>query len=82
MLAWLSLHTDAASARDPGRRTVIWGDEDRLRGTYLDSEHTLQIGDGRRIPKLLTDLKSNSAEFRTTGSIPGFQNSFAKAHKV
>jgi hypothetical protein len=57
----------------------IWGDEDLLHETYLDSEHTLQIGDGSRIPILLTDLNSNSAEFRTTGPIPGFENSFAKA---
>jgi hypothetical protein len=60
---------------------VIWGDEDFLRGTYMDSEHTLQISDGRRIPILLTDLNSNSAEFRTTGPIPGFENSFVKAGK-
>ena len=59
----------------------IWGDEDLLHETYMDSEHTLQIRDGRRIPILLTHLSSNSAEFRTTGQIPGFENSFAKAHK-
>jgi hypothetical protein len=57
----------------------IWGDEDLLHETYMDSEHTLQISDGRRISILLTDLNSNGAEFRTTGPIPGFENSFAQA---
>jgi hypothetical protein len=57
----------------------IWGDEDLLHETYMDSEHTLQTGDGRRIPILLTDLNSDSAEFRTTGPIPGFEHSFATA---
>lgn len=50
----------------------IAGDDDFLRNTYMDSEHTLQIGDGRHIPILLTRLSSNGAEFRTTGPIPGF----------
>jgi hypothetical protein len=59
----------------------IWGDEDLLRQTYMDSEHTLQIGDGRSILILMTYLDSNSAEFRTTGSIPGFETSFAKARE-
>lgn len=59
----------------------IWGDEYLLHETYLDSEHTLQIRDGRRIPVLLTYLNSNRAEFRTTGPIPGFENSFARAHE-
>jgi hypothetical protein len=54
----------------------IWGDEDLLRQTYMDSEHTLQIGDGRSILILMTYLDSNSAEFRTTGPIPGFETSF------
>lgn len=59
----------------------IWGDEDFLYQTYMDSEHTLQISDGRRIPILLTRLNSDGAEFRTTGPIPGFENSFAKARE-
>lgn len=59
----------------------IWGDEDLLRQTYMDSEHTLQIGDGRSIPILMAYLDSNSAEFRTTGPIPGFETSFAKARE-
>jgi hypothetical protein len=59
----------------------IWGDEDLLYKTYMDSEHTLQIGDGRRIPILLTGLNSDSAEFRTTGPIPGFEHSFATARQ-
>lgn len=50
----------------------ITGDENLLRETYMDSEHTLQISDGRRIPILLTRLSSNGAEFRTNGPIPGF----------
>jgi hypothetical protein len=49
----------------------ILGDGDLLRETYMDSEHTLQISDGRRIPVLLTRLSSNGAQFRTTGPIPG-----------
>jgi hypothetical protein len=56
----------------------IWGDEDLLHQTYMDSEHSLQIGDERRIPILLTGLNSDGAEFRTTGPIPGFEHSFAK----
>jgi hypothetical protein len=56
----------------------IWGDEDLLHQTYMDSEHTLQIGDGRRIPILLTGLNSDGADFRTTGPIPGFEHSFTK----
>jgi hypothetical protein len=48
------------------------GDGDLLRETYMDSEHTLQISDGRRIPVFLTRLSSNGAQFRTTGPIPGF----------
>lgn len=59
----------------------IWGDEDLLHETYMDSEHTLQIRDGRRIRILLTHLSSNGAEFRTMGPVPGFENSFAKAHE-
>ena len=50
----------------------LLGDGDLLHETYMDSEHTLQISDGRRIPILLTRLSSNGAEFRTTGPIPGF----------
>ena len=50
----------------------ILADGDVLHETYTDSEHTLQISDGRRIPIFLTRLSSNSAEFRTTGPIPGF----------
>ena len=49
----------------------LLGDGDLLRETYLDSEHTLQISDGRRIPVLLTRLSSNGAQFRTTGPILG-----------
>jgi len=49
----------------------LLGDGDLLRETYMDSEHTLQISDGRRIPVLLTRLSSNGAQFRTTGPIPG-----------
>ena len=60
---------------------LIWGDEELLHETYMDSEHTLQIRDGRRIPVLLTHLSSNRAEFRTTGPIPGFEYSFAKARE-
>jgi hypothetical protein len=37
----------------------------------MDSQHTLEISDGRRIPVLLTGLSSNGAQFRTTGPIPG-----------
>src|SRR4029078_5732672 len=48
----------------------IWGDEDLLHEPYMDSEHTLQISDGRRIPIHLTRLSSNGAEFRTTCPIP------------
>jgi len=50
----------------------LLGDGDLLRETYMDSEHTLQISDGRRIPVLLTRLSSTGAQFRTTGPIPGF----------
>lgn len=60
---------------------LIWGDENLLHETYLDSEHTLQISDRCRIPILLTHLNANSGEFRTTGRIPGFKNSFAKARE-
>ncbi len=59
----------------------IWGDEDLLHQTYMDSQHTLQISDGRRIPILLTRLNLDGAEFRTTGPIPGFESSFAKARE-
>jgi len=59
----------------------LLGDGNLLRETYMDSEHTLQISDGRRIPVLLTRLSSNGAQFRTTGPIPGFENSFAKARE-
>jgi hypothetical protein len=55
----------------------IWGDEKLLHQTYMDSDHSLQIADGRSIPILLTDWDSNSAEFRTTG--PGIETSLAKA---
>ena len=51
---------------------LILREGDLLHETFMDSEHTLQISDGRRIPILLTRLGSNSAEFRTTGPIPGF----------
>jgi hypothetical protein len=50
----------------------LLGDGDLLRETYMDSEHALEISDGRRIPVLLTRLSSNGAQFRTTGPIPGF----------
>jgi hypothetical protein len=59
----------------------IWGNEDLLHQTYMDSEHTLRTSDGRRIPILLTRLNSDGAEFRTTGPIPGFERSFAKARE-
>lgn len=58
---------------------LIWGDEKLLHQTYIDSDHRLQIADGRSIPILLTDWDSNSAEFRTTGPIPGIETSLAKA---
>jgi len=51
---------------------LILREGDLLHETFMDSEHTLQISDGRRIPILLTRLGSNSADFRTTGPIPGF----------
>jgi len=59
----------------------IWANEDLVHQTYMDSEHILQISDGRRIPILLTRLNSDGAEFRTTGPIPGFGCSFAKARE-
>jgi hypothetical protein len=49
----------------------LLGDDDLLHGTYMDSQHTLEISDGRRIPVLLTGLSSNGAQFRTTGPIAG-----------
>jgi hypothetical protein len=58
---------------------LIWGDENLLRQTYMDSQHILQLADGRCNPILLTRLNSDGAEFRTTGPIPGFESSFAKA---
>lgn len=48
------------------------GDDGFLRKIYMDSEHTLQIGDGRRIPILLTRLSSAGAGFRRMESVPGF----------
>ncbi|QIG49118.1 hypothetical protein G5V57_16175 [Nordella sp. HKS 07] len=51
---------------------LILREGDLLHETFMDSEHTLQISDGRRIPILLTRLGSDRAEFRTTGPIPGF----------
>ena len=51
---------------------LITGNRDALRDTFMDSEHILEIADGRRLAILLTGLKLGSATFRTTGPIPGF----------
>jgi hypothetical protein len=50
---------------------LIWGDENLLRQTYMDSEHVLQLADGRCIPILLTRLNSDGAEFRNDGTNTG-----------
>ena len=51
---------------------LITGNSEALRDTFLDSEHILEIADGRRLAILLTGLELGSATFRTTGPIPGF----------
>jgi len=51
---------------------LITGNREALRDTFMDSEHILEIADGRRLAILLTGLKLGSATFRTTGPIPGF----------